>query len=129
MLRMVRQKAFTLIEVMAAVAVFTISSVGLYTVNQQSVLLANRLENKTLAHWVGLNTFNRLEIKNELPNVGSQLTKEEMAGIDWQVTTDVSETPVATVRRIAISVKDENDQQYAFIEGFIGSRLPLTSGL
>lgn len=123
-----KQKAFTLIEVMAAVAVFTISSVALFTVNQQSVLLANRLENKTIAHWVALNSFNRLEIKKELTTIGSQLSSEEMAGIKWQINTEVKETPIATVHRIAITVSDEDQQQYAFIEGFIGSRSPIKSG-
>jgi general secretion pathway protein I len=123
----VYQKAFTLIEVMAAVAVFTISSVGLYTVNQQSILLANRLENKTLAHWVALNAYNRLDLETELPSAGLVTEKESMAGIEWQVTINITETPVASVRRVLITVSDESNQDYAKIDAFIGSRTPAQS--
>jgi len=118
------QKAFTLIEVMAAVAVFTISSVGLYTVTQQSILLANRLENKTIAHWVALNTYARLDLETELSSSGLVTENESMAGIEWQVEINITETPVASVRRVLITVSDESNQDYAKVDAFIGSRTP-----
>ena len=123
-----KQKAFTLIEVMAAVAVFTISSVGMFSINQQNVLLADRLENKTLAHWVALNTFNRLDIEGDMPNVGTESDTEALAGIVWQVKTNIAQTELKRVRRITIKVNDGNGKQYASLVGFIGSRLPVLSG-
>ena len=121
-----KQKAFTLIEVMAAVAVFTISSVGLYTVNQQNVLVADRLENKTFAHWIALNTFNQLEIKKEIPGVGIETDTEEMAGVEWKISYLVEETPLKTVRKVTVRVKNESGQEHSKLVGFIGNRMPVS---
>jgi general secretion pathway protein I len=117
---LIKQKAFTLIEVMAAVAVFAISASGLYTINQQSILLADRLETKTFAHWVALNNFNRMELETELPPSGSESNTEEMAGVEWKVVKNISDTPLKTVRRVTVSVSDENGNQHAQLVGFIG---------
>jgi general secretion pathway protein I len=124
-----KQKAFTLIEVMAAVAVFTISSVGLYTVNQQNVLLAGRLENKTFAHWVALNTFNRLDIKASPPSAGTSTDTEKMVGTEWKISTQIETTPFEGVKKVTIQVKGQNDQMFANLVGFTGSRLPVSNGL
>ena len=128
LIKPLQQKAFTLIEVMAAVAVFTISSVGLYTVNQQNVLLAERLQNKTFAHWVALNTFNRLDIEVNPPGPGTDTSKEKLAGIEWRVTTETEETTLASVKRVTIKVQDESDQEFAKLIGYIGERLPRLNG-
>lgn len=122
MLSQRQQKAFTLIEVMAAVAIFAIAATGLYTINQQSIRVADRLENKTIAQWVALNAFNRLSLEEDLPGVGSRKSDEDMAGQNWKVESVISETPVMTVRRVTVRVSNESGQTYAQLDGFLGAK-------
>jgi len=119
-----KQKAFTLIEVMAAVAIFAIAASGLYTINQQNILLADRLENKTIAHWVAINEFNRFSLSEDLPAIGEEKDKVEMAGQEWEVRREVSETPLLTVRRVSIEVSNNGGQVFAQLDGFLGSKAP-----
>lgn len=122
MLRREANKGFTLIEVMAAVAVFAIAASGLYTINQQNILIADRLQNKTLAQWVAMNSFNRLSLDEILPAVGNIKTNEEMAGQRWQAENRITETPITTVRRVTVMVYNESGQLHAQMDGFVGER-------
>ncbi len=118
------QKGFTLIEVMAAVAVFTIAAIGLYSINQQTVLTASRLENKTFAFWVAQNAFNELEMKGELKPAGKSDQKVEMANTEWSVKVEIEETKAKKVNKVVIFVLGEDQVQYAKLEGFIASKIP-----
>ncbi len=120
----VKQRAFTLIEVMAAVAVFTISSVGLYSINQQNVFLADHLQSKTIAHWMAMNAYAELVIEEELPGIGENTDTKEMANVEWKVTTIVSETPLETVRRVQLVVADSQGKEFARLIAFIGTDFP-----
>lgn len=118
------QKGFTLIEVMAAVAVFAISAAGLYSINQQTVLTADHLERKTFAHWVAVNHFNKLTIENISPLLFSLEGNEKMAGIEWKITTKISDTSVSSVKRVVVAVSDNSGKPLAQINGFIGEKKP-----
>jgi len=118
------QKGFTLIEVMAAVAVFAISAAGLYSINQQTVLATDYLERKTFAHWVALNHYNTLSLGNNMVLPTFSDDKKTMSGIEWNISTKISETPVQSVRRVVIAVTDNSGKQLAEINGFIGPKTP-----
>jgi len=118
---LVKQRAFTLIEVMAAVAVFTISSVGLYSINQQNVFLADHLESKTIAHWLALNAYAELTLEEELPAVGKESENKKMANSEWKVSTVVEETALTTVRRVTLLVENSQGQEYARLVAFLGT--------
>ena len=49
---MINKKAFTLIEVLLALAVIAIALTALLKVTSQDVSYARRLKDKTLSHWV-----------------------------------------------------------------------------
>lgn len=121
---LLRQRAFTLIEVMAAVAVFTISSVGLYSINQQNVFLADHLESKTIAHWLALNAYAELTIEEELPAIGEQSDNKIMANVEWKVSTIIEETALQTVRRVTLVVMNSQGQEYARMVAFVGTDIP-----
>lgn len=123
-LALIRQRAFTLIEVMAAVAVFTISSVGLYSINQQNVFLADHLESKTIAHWLAMNTYAELSIEEEIPAIGQQSDNKTMAKVEWEVSTTVEQTALQTVRRVTIVVVNSQGQEYARLVAFLGTNKP-----
>ncbi len=117
-----KQSGFTLIEVMAAVAVFAVSATGLYALNQQSIFLAQRLESKTFAHWVALNSYAEMEMLRTLPEIGTESDKQEMAGAEWKVTREVYGTPVNTVRRVSVEVSLGEGAALARVEGYLGQR-------
>ena len=118
------QKGFTLIEVMAAVAVFAISAAGLYSINQQTVLTTDRLERKAVAHWVAMNRYNTLSLETKFSYLITTEVTEKMMGIEWKVNAEVSDTPVQTVKRVVIAVSDNTGQRLAQINGFIGEKKP-----
>ena len=118
-------QGFTLIEVMAAVAVFAVSAIGLFSINNQTVLVAEQLETKTFAHWIAMNTLVLLEAKEDLPNAGDETDTEEMAGQEWIVMTLVEETALDTVRRVTVIVSQEmlgDKTEQARLVGFVGKR-------
>ena len=114
------QKGFTLIEVMAAVAVFAISAAGLYSINQQTVITADHLERKTVAHWIAMNHYNQLTLDSSLTYVGEKNDTEKMLNIEWNITTKFLETRVSSVKRVVIAVSDNSGKQLAQINGFVG---------
>ncbi len=118
------QKGFTLIEVMAALAVFAISAAGLYSINQQTVLTADHIERKTIAHWVAMNHYNQLTLESSLAFPGEKIAIEKMLDIEWHITTKITATPVQTVRRVVIAVSDDAGRQLAQINGFVGENKP-----
>lgn len=86
------KKAFTLFEVMISLAILSIAMVaGLVTTNtvlERTVYV----EKKILAHWLGINIINKLQLKilkEELDVIKSSGT-DNMRGIDfnWELTVE-----------------------------------------
>lgn len=126
-----RQLGFTLIEVMAAVAIFAVSTVGLFSINQQTVLVADRLESKTFSNWLAMNAMVELELDEKLPSPGEESEDKEMAGKEWKVVTEISETALQTVRRVTITVLDDvngDSIEHARLIGFVGASSTAQTG-
>lgn len=99
-----KTKGFTLIEVLVALAVFAVASIGLYSVTEQNLLNAARLEEKTMAHWVAMNKMVEIQALPGWPRLGTQDRKVEMAEREWEVKTVISKTSLKTLRKIEIKV-------------------------
>ncbi|PTQ88282.1 type II secretion system minor pseudopilin GspI [Agitococcus lubricus] len=99
-----RNKGFTLLEVLVALAVFSVAAIALMRVSESQLRLSQRLEEKTFAHWVALNMVSEMQANQDWPNLGEQTGKVSMAGRDWKIVIKTQSTPVARVRRIDVSV-------------------------
>ncbi|MBL4867554.1 MAG: type II secretion system minor pseudopilin GspI [Pseudomonadales bacterium] len=123
-----RSTGFTLIEVLVALSVFAIAAIGLYSVSEQNVRNAARLEEKTMAHWVAMNKMVEIQTLPGWPSLGTQDTKVEMAQREWQVKTVVSKTTLKTLRKVEIRVGINNDsfgekiKTTTVLTGYIGNR-------
>jgi general secretion pathway protein I len=100
-----RDRGFTLIEVLVAVAVLAIalgavlSSVTRYAAN------AGYLKERTLAVFVAHNRLAEIELEPVYPAIGKSDGEVEMAGTKWHWDAEVLETPDPNLRRIDVRVQ------------------------
>lgn len=104
-----KQKAFTLLEVLVALAVL---AMGLGTVLKvaggQATQLAY-LKDKTIAQWVANNKVNEVQL-GDWPKTGVSNGHEFMAGQEWNWKLTVSNTPDKDIRRLDIAVNRANEK-------------------
>ena len=103
-----KQKAFTLLEVLVALAVLTM---GLGTVIKVAGSQASQLaylKDKTIALWVANNKANEVQL-DKWPNTGTSTGHEFMASQEWDWKLKVSNTPDKDLRRLDIEVNRANE--------------------
>jgi len=100
---------FTLLEVLLAVAVLAIISVGLYNVSGSNIMAHQRIHDKTLAHWVALNKVVEFQHFDTYPSPGVKKYDAKMADQDWQIQATIAETDHKDVRQIKIEVGKKPD--------------------
>ena len=111
-----RQKAFTLIEVMVALAVIAL---GLAAVIKTVTSTTNNtiyLRDKTMAYWVAQNQISEIEISTANPKNGFTDGQETLAGLTWHWTRKVEGTEDPDTSRVEVTVrkdKDRSAQNYA----------------
>ena len=104
-----KQKAFTLLEVLVALAVLTL---GLGTVIKVSGNQASQLaylKDKTIALWVANNKVNEIKL-TDWPGTGTSSGHEFMADQEWRWKLKVSNTEDKDLRRLEIEVNRENEE-------------------
>lgn len=98
---------FTLLEVLLAIAVLAIISVGLYNTGAVHTLSHQRIQDKTLAHWVALNKVVEYEYFEDFPAPGEQNYNAEMAGKIWLIQVKIIATQHKDVRQIQLAVGEK----------------------
>ena len=63
-----KNKGFTLLEVLVALAVFAVAAIALMRVSESQLQLSARLEDKTFAHWVALNMVSEMQANQDWPD-------------------------------------------------------------
>ena len=115
------RRGFTLIEVLVALAVVALALLGLTRVATMQVRDFDALRERTLAGWVAANVLEETRLA-PLPATGRSDGRVEFAARTWRWTRDVSGTPDAQMRRIAIRVFAGDDSEpVASLSGFAGS--------
>ena len=103
------QHAFTLLEVLVALAVLTM---GLGTVIKVAGTQASQLaylKDKTIALWVANNKVNEIQL-DKWPSTGTSTGHEFMADQDWDWKLKVSNTQDKDLRRLDIEVNHANEE-------------------
>ena len=117
----VKQRAFTLIEVMAALAIVAVAIAALLTTVSQQVQAATRIKNLTYANWIAQNRIAEIRLENETPEVSETDTEVFFAGLEWSVVTNISETGVENLYRIDVDVGfAASDDIIRTVTGFVG---------
>lgn len=114
-------RGFTLIEVLVALAIIAFGLIAVFGQLSQSATAAGRLRDKTLAHWVAMNTLTELRLLGEFPAVGTQSDDVEMANVRWRYEIRVSETASDALRRadVTVAFEDDPDRPVATLVGFL----------
>jgi general secretion pathway protein I len=106
-----KNKGFTLIEVLIALAILAIALAATMRVVGMATSSAEEVKIKTYATWVSQNRLAELTARRVFPAAGSENGQVNMAGIDfvWQQTT--SETPNKEFRKVEVSVSLPNEER------------------
>lgn len=121
-----RARAFTLIEVLAALIIVSLGMLGVIQAVGQTASNSSYLREKTLAHWVAMNRLTVVRLQKTAPRVDKTSDEVEMAGRKWRWTMVVTQTPVESIRRIDINVRpaEANEKtSLASITGFYGAAI------
>lgn len=125
-----RQRAFTLLEVLVALAIFATVAAAVLTAAASSVRNAARLEEKALAGWIADNQLVELQLQRPSPGTGRNQREIRYAGRDWQLQETIDSTSDPAMRRVTLWVAPRDRRSSDSIEeraslvltGFIGVR-------
>jgi general secretion pathway protein I len=114
------QTGFTLIEVLVALAVLAIALAAVMQTITHSIDLTGNLRDRNLALWVAQNRLVQHQVTLNWPTPDTTEGNVEMAGRTWHWREQVSTTPEAQMRRIAIEVRtDPAKESLARLNGFL----------
>lgn len=119
-----RQAGFTLIEVLVALLVFALIATAAAQVGSQYIGSFERIRDKTLASWIAENHLTELRLADSAPEVSENDKELDYGQYHWQMTTKVSATEEASIRRIDVTVakypgQQDDPQPVLTMSGFI----------
>ena len=118
-----RPGGFTLVEVVVALAIVAIGMLAVFKTIGETVYNVTTLRDHTFAAWIADNRITEIRISDEMPSVDETAGEVEFAGRRWHWITNVSQTQVAGLRRIDVSVRREGDPEdtaLVKLSGFVG---------
>lgn len=101
-----RDAGFTLVEVLAALLIFSLAIVGLSRATTQSVAHTQRLTDKTYAGVVADNQLILARMKR--PQIGTKSGQEEAGGQNYSWRVETVETPQDGLLELRVSVSQED---------------------
>jgi general secretion pathway protein I len=102
-----RQQGFTLLEVIVALAILTLTMSGLVASIGDSASNQNAIEERTFAQWVALNQVAKMQLNESTIQLGNSSGVEEMAGRQWEWRQTVEKTGDPIVHRIVVTAGRE----------------------
>lgn len=124
-------RAFTLIEVLVALAIFAVVAASVLTASARSLQIASRLEDKTLAMWIADNRLTELQLRETPPSTGKDKGELDYGGRRWEWQSEVEGTSDPALRRVTLWVAPRptrgagvgklEDRASVRLVGFIGS--------
>lgn len=115
-----RQNGFTLLEVIVALAILALIMTGLVTSIGDVATNQNSIEERTFAQWVALNQIAKLQLDEEMAQLGNSNGLEEMAGRQWEWRQTIENTGDPLVHRVIVTAgREGKDSELARAIGYI----------
>jgi len=122
-----RDRGFTLIEVMVALAIVAFSLTAIAASMGQMIDTANAMRERTYASWIAQNEIAEMRLANVIPKVTSTSGEVDYAGTEWAWRAVVSETGVENLFRVDVTVSYAGSpDSIRTVSGFIGE--PVAAG-
>ncbi|WP_283106221.1 type II secretion system minor pseudopilin GspI [Shewanella saliphila] len=106
-----KSRGMTLLEVIVALAVFSIAAVSVTKSLSEQMANMPILEERTLAQWVASNQMVEVRLTDAFPDIGKKEGEVELAGREWFWRQEVVKTTDEKFRMIKVSVSDDNRYQ------------------
>ena len=110
-----RDHGFTLIEVMLAMAIFSIAGVALLATATTNFTNLSLLEEKMLANWVASNQLVEAKLTEKWPPRNNKKGDEMLAGQEWFWTQKVVKTTDNNLHALSIEVRKNEKAEKAII--------------
>jgi general secretion pathway protein I len=119
-MRVKRNRGFTLVEVLVALAVIAIAFGAIMRTLAQSIDVSANLRDRALAMWVAQNRLARQQADRAWPSADTREGTDAMGGREWRWRELVANTPDADLRRIEIQIRAiQGDAVLARLVGFL----------
>ena len=120
------EKGFTLVEVLAALLIFSTAILGLMHAGTENIRAMSALEQKQIAGIIADNQLILALNNNEPLRRGTRQDVSKMAGRDWHWQILTQETGQAGFYKLTISVREDNSEhtlmtRTAFASGIAGA--------
>ncbi len=117
-----REKGFTLIEVIIALAVIAISMAAAINGVGKNINNASYLREKTLAHWVASNKVAEIQLSDVALDASEKKGEETLANLRWEWTVKIDETDIQNIKRLTVEVRREDGNgPSASVVAYVGS--------
>jgi len=115
------EKGFTLIEVIIALAVISISMAAVINGVGKNVTNADYLRERTLAHWVASNKIVEIQLSDSVLDTREKKGESELAGRNWEWSVNISNTDIGVIKRVTVEVRREDEEQVlASVIAYVG---------
>lgn len=126
-MRSYRNRGFTLIEVMVALAIVAFSLATVAASLGQMIDTASAMRERTYASWIAQNKIAEMRLANVIPEVSATSGELDYAGTEWAWRAVVSETGVENLFRVDVTVSYAGSPDgIRTVSGFIGE--PVAAG-
>ena len=121
-----RNGAFTLVEVMVALAIIALSLTAVAAKMGRMIDTSNAMRERTYASWIAQNKITELRLANVVPEVTATSGEVDYANTTWDWRAVVSESGIENLYRVDVSISYAgNENVIRTVTGFIGEPVPL----
>ena len=104
-----KQRGFTLLEVMVALAILALTLGAMIQAGGASARNVAMLRDRTLASWVALNKVNEALLQREWPEPGSHADTVTLSNREWYWEVRIGKTSDPELRRVEVTVRDQKN--------------------